>query len=66
MTIDKLLNTAEAAETIGLASSTLEKMRVTGAGPKHVKLGRRVLYRLDDLIEWVGARVRQSTSEVTK
>lgn len=64
MPIDSpLLDAAAAAEFLGLSESTLAKLRLSGGGPQYCKLGRRVVYRRDDLLEWVSARVRRSTSE---
>lgn len=59
-----VLDTEAAARYIGLAASTLEKARVSGAlGLKHVKLGRAVRYRICDLDEFLANRVRSNTSE---
>lgn len=57
------LNTQGAANYLGLAESTLEKARVSGTGPKYLKLGRAVRYRIADLNEWLAERVVSSTSE---
>jgi predicted DNA-binding transcriptional regulator AlpA len=57
------LDTRAAAEHLGLAESTLEKLRVTGGGPVFCKLGRRVVYRLADLDVWIASRRVGSTSE---
>jgi predicted DNA-binding transcriptional regulator AlpA len=59
----ELLSTDEAAMLVGLASQTLATLRVSGRGPKYVKLGRRVLYDPADLAEWVAANKRNHTSE---
>lgn len=56
------LNTAQAAFYIGLSSRTLEKMRVSGGGPKYRKHGRYVRYHIDDLDAWSQARSKDSTS----
>jgi excisionase family DNA binding protein len=53
----------EAAAYLRLSERTLERMRVTGNGPKFAKCGRRVVYRQSDLDAWVAARVVASTSE---
>jgi predicted DNA-binding transcriptional regulator AlpA len=58
----RAVNTKGASEHIGLAESTLEKLRVTGEGPAFVKLGRAVRYRICDLDSWAAARVVTSTS----
>lgn len=57
-----ILSTPSAADYCGLGASTFEKLRVTGGGPAHIKLGRRVVYHRDDLNTWLGAMRRQSTS----
>ena len=57
------VDTEGASQHIGLAVSTLEKMRVTGGGPKYEKLGRSVRYRLSDLEQYLAVRVRESTSQ---
>lgn len=55
-------NTHAAADYCGLGVSTLEKLRVSGGGPDFFKLGRRVVYRRDDVNAWLAAKRRQSTS----
>lgn len=59
----KVFGVAEAAEQLRLSSSTLAKWRMAGTGPKFIKAGRRVLYREQDLIEWLSESARRSTSE---
>ena len=58
-----LLTTPEAAHHLRLSDRTLERYRVTGEGPRFLKLGRRVLYRRSALDGWVDSRVRRSTSD---
>ena len=60
----QLLDTRRASKHIGLAESTLEKMRVAGDGPPYAKLGRAVRYRMCDLDSWAAARLVTSTSEL--
>ena len=57
------LNTAQAAEYLGLSPTTLEKLRCAGTGPKFAKLGRAVRYRSSDLEEYLNKRMVSSTSE---
>lgn len=57
------LSTPLAADYVGLSPATLETMRVRGGGPAFVKLGRRVVYRREDLDEWLHQRRRLSTSD---
>lgn len=57
------LTTPAAAEYLGLSPATLETMRTRGGGPVFVKLGRRVVYRREDLALWLAERRRSSTSD---
>lgn len=57
------VDTEGASRHIGLAVSTLEKMRVYGDGPPFVKLGRSVRYRICDLEAYLAGRVVESTSQ---
>lgn len=58
-----LLSPKQVSEQYGPSTSTLAKMRLTGAGPVYVKLGRRIAYRLEDLEAWILANRFHSTSE---
>ena len=51
--MQKLLNTKSAAEILGISVVLLERMRVQGRGPAFVALGRRRLYRPEDLDSWL-------------
>ena len=57
------LRTTEAASYLCLSKSTLEKLRLTGGGPRYAKLGKIVTYALPDLAAWAAERTRTSTSE---
>ena len=61
--IPLVFDAAQAASSLGLSVSTLAKLRLSGAGPVYSKLGRRVVYRLEDLEAWIAANRFQSTSE---
>jgi predicted DNA-binding transcriptional regulator AlpA len=58
-----LLSPQQVAERYGPSVSTLAKMRLTGAGPVFVKLGRRIAYRIEDVESWVLSNRFRSTSE---
>jgi len=52
---------------VPIAPQTLAKYAVIGGGPRFFKFGRRVLYRVADLDDWVDARLgpaQHSTSNV--
>lgn len=48
-TPDGRLTRKEAAKYLGLAENTLANWKSRGEGPKPMRLGRRVFYRLTDL-----------------
>jgi len=56
-----MLTTAEAAQLLGLAKSTLNKWRVYGTGPTFIKLGRAVRYRRSDLDAYMASCARART-----
>ena len=58
-----LLSQREAATLLHLSERTLERFRVSGAGPKFVRLGRSIRYRLTDIEAFIAARIVGSTSE---
>lgn len=58
----RMLRTDDAAKLIGLSPSTLAKLRLTGGGPRYIKLGRAVIYDPADLETWLTAHRRSSTS----
>jgi predicted DNA-binding transcriptional regulator AlpA len=58
-----VLDTPGAAAFCGMATRTFEKWRLTGQGPPYRKLGTRVVYLVDELIEWMDACKRFSTSD---
>jgi hypothetical protein len=60
---DKPIPAAVAAAFLGLAPSTLAKLRSVGGGPPFIKLGRKVVYRTSDLAHWLYARRVTNTSE---
>ncbi|MCZ8158635.1 MAG: helix-turn-helix domain-containing protein [Rhizobiaceae bacterium] len=58
-----LLTTEQAAEALTVSVAYLHKLRVTGGGPRFIRMGRAVRYRASDLLEWVNDRAVSSTSE---
>lgn len=58
------LRAPDAAEYLGLAASTLAKMRLRGDGPAYLKAGPRVIvYDTGDLDAWLASGRRRSTSD---
>ena len=60
--LEPLLTTEEAARLLKLASITLRKWRISGAGPGFIYCGAAVRYRCEDLAAWVAAHRVASTS----
>ena len=52
-----------AATRLGITPETLANWRWRGEGPRHVRVGRRVRYRLADLAEYLDRQTRRSTSD---
>ena len=59
----QLLTQPRLSELIDVSERTLERWRVEGSGPIFCRAGRKVLYRLDDVDDWLAASRRKSTSE---
>ena len=51
-----LLTIAEAAKLLRAPVATLRYWRHRNTGPRSFRLGRRVLYRRDDLHAWIAAQ----------
>jgi hypothetical protein len=61
-----LLTQRDAAVALRCSTRTLERLRLTGRGPRYIKTTRRVLYRESDLDAWLTARSVRSTSEASE
>jgi hypothetical protein len=61
--MQKLLKPADAAEFLGLSTSNLAKRRMTGEGPRFVKMNGAVRYDLEGLRAYVNQSIRRSTSD---
>lgn len=59
----QFLTQSEAAEVLTVSQRSLERWRVTGEGPKFIRIGRRIIYDMDDLIDHARERKFRSTSE---
>jgi hypothetical protein len=55
------VNQRDLARRWSMSERTLERWRWLGQGPRFLKLGGRVLYRLEDIEAFEAERVRQST-----
>jgi predicted DNA-binding transcriptional regulator AlpA len=60
-----LLTQDECAELMKLSVRTVERLRVTGTGPKFLRIRHSVRYRPADVEAWLASRIVSSTSEET-
>ncbi len=59
-----LMNTDQFAEYVGIKPNTAYHWRARGVGPKYIKpTERTLLYRRDDVDEWLASRELTSTSD---
>jgi hypothetical protein len=63
-TIKIALTVREASERYNIPEATLNTWRCRGGGPKFVKCGRSVRYRIDDFDAWQKERTRTSTTQM--
>ena len=59
----KLMDSVQLAEFLTNKPNTIEGWRIKGMGPKYLKIGRLVRYRLADVEEWIESQTRSSTSQ---
>lgn len=51
------------AEALGMSMHTLQLWRQNGSGPKFVKLGKNVFYRVSDIKEWLENNITDRVHE---
>ncbi len=56
------MNQQELAEYWGISTRTLERWRSIGWGPKFIKIGGRVVYRVEDILEYEIEHLYESTN----
>jgi predicted DNA-binding transcriptional regulator AlpA len=61
--VDTILLPAQLAELLRTSEASLAQRRSRGNGPRFIKLGSRVLYRLSDVHEWLDANTVTRTGE---
>ena len=64
-TIEDLLLQDRVARILVVEEKTLETWRSRGGGPRFIKVGRLVRYRMSDVRAFIDAGARASTSERT-
>jgi hypothetical protein len=63
MSEQSFINQRELAQRWGISPRTLERWRWLGAGLRFLKLGGRVVYRMEDVEAFEAERLRSSTSQ---
>lgn len=58
---EKHLDIEALAEREGVPKRTVERWNSRGGGPRYMKIGRHVRYRLNDVIEWENSRYVDTT-----
>ena len=61
--LERWMTQQQLASRLGLSDRSLERMRHDGTGPRFTKAGRKVLYCLHDVEDWLSYRSFQSTAE---
>jgi len=54
---------SQLADELRNSRRTLQRMRADGSGPLFLKVGRKVIYRWDDVEAWLDTRSVGSTAE---
>lgn len=64
-TANRRLNQAELARRLRISPRTLERWRWSGDGPSYLKIGARVVYRLEDIEAYEAKRLRPAGAKVS-
>lgn len=51
--VPRLLNTKQASDYTGFSKQWFERHRWKGTGPKYIKIGRQIRYRIEDLNRFI-------------
>ena len=63
--MEKLFTTVELAEHLETNPGTLSNWRITGIGPRFVKVGTSVRYREADVEDWLESRSAVKTADAS-
>ena len=62
---DTLLTEGQLAERLGFTRRALQQWRITGAGPRFIRISARAIrYRWGDVLTWLEEHTRTSTSDM--
>lgn len=59
----KLVTLAHCSEQLGKSEQSLRWMRYKDTGPKSALIGGRVMYRQQDIDDWINAQFETATKE---
>jgi predicted DNA-binding transcriptional regulator AlpA len=59
----QLIDTIQLAGYLGNEVNTCEGWRLKGIGPRYIKVGRLVRYRIEIVDQWLESQTRNSTCE---
>lgn len=54
--VEPLLNEGEVADICGLSTAAIRRWRLLDQGPRYIKVGSAVRYRLEDIRGWLATR----------
>jgi len=61
---DQILPSPKVANLLGIKPGTLRAWRVLGKGPRFIRIGGSVFYRVSEVESWLKSHEFSSTSEV--
>lgn len=61
--LPRLMDQRELCAYIGKSTSWAERARWSGDGPKFIKIGRHVRYRVTDVLAWIESNSHQNTTD---
>lgn len=61
-TLEDLYTEPETADILRVSRLTLRKWRISGNGPRHTKMGKRVLYRASEIERYIEERTSSGSS----
>jgi excisionase family DNA binding protein len=53
--IGELITSQQLAEVLGIPLATVYQWRMRGTGPRAIKVGKHVRYRVSDVADWLDA-----------
>lgn len=59
--IDELFTAAALATRWEMSPGTLSNWRIAGKGPKFIKVGKKIFYRITDVRDWESKNTKQNT-----